>query len=328
MPVFRQLLRGGAPLRLDHLTVGFPAAGRTDGPSTAFLGVPIDVRGQAMGVLYFADPTPGGAFDDDDQRLAIVLAGAAAVALDGIAAQADAGRRQAWLAASARTTRELLGEGTADPLRLVAEVVRDLADAEFVAIMLRENGRNFRTEVTIGGDGRVYLDESVNPHAVPAGAAILAGRAARYPSFEETVSPGLPNPFGIGPVMLAPMSGADSVNGVLCVGRQIGRPEFSEPELTMATTFAGHVTLALELADAQAAAARARLLEERGRITHALQDTVIERLLAVGFGLEGLARSVKARADQDRLTTYVNDLDETISQLRAAILHVGGDENQ
>jgi len=313
IPPFRRVLNAGGPVREPQ--------------PEPFLGVPITIRGQTVGVLYFTDPAQG-AYAEDDERLAAALAGAATIALDGTVALADARHSTQWLTASARITRELLGERTSEPFELVARLVKGLADAEFVAIMLREGERRFRTAVTFGGNGRVYLDERVNPYAVPAGEAILQGRSARYPTFEETVSPDLPNPFGIGPVMLAPMAGSSSIHGVLCVGRAVGRPEFTEAELHLATAFAGQVALALEIAEAQSAAERAQLLEERARITRALNDTVIERLLGVGLGLANLANAVETTTDRDRLTTYVRDLDDTISQIRAAIWDVGHTEYQ
>ena len=313
MPLFRRVLDAGGPVRL-------PQPG-------AFLGVPIAIRGQAVGVLCLTDPAHG-AYARDDERLMAALAGAATIALDATMASSDARHSTQWLTASARITRELLGEPASEPLDLVARLVQGLADAEFVAIMLREGERRFRTAVTIGGDGRVYLDERVNPHAVPAGEAILQGRPARYPTFEETVSPDLPNPFGIGPVMLAPMAGGSSIHGVLCVGRAVGRPEFTEAELNLATGFAGQVALALELAETHAAAARAQLLEERARITHAINDAVIERLLGVGLGLANLANAAETATDRERLSTYVRDLDDTISQIRTAIWDVRHTANQ
>jgi PAS domain S-box-containing protein len=68
----------------------------------------------------------------------------------------------------------------------------------------------------------------------------------------------------------------------------------------------------------RAAEESVQLLEERERIARDLHDHVIQRLFAAGMALEGSV----ARADPDvatRITRVVDDLDDTIRQLRSVI---------
>jgi signal transduction histidine kinase len=92
----------------------------------------------------------------------------------------------------------------------------------------------------------------------------------------------------------------------------------------MATTFANHAAVALELADARENQQRMVLLEDRDRIARDLHDHVIQRLFAAGLSVE----SVAARHDSDetslRLRRVVAELDETIRQIRTSIFQLRG----
>jgi signal transduction histidine kinase len=72
------------PLRLADLrthpdSYGFPPG---HPPMTSFLGVPIHVGGQVFGNLYLTDKQGAAEFNEDDEALAVALAGAAALAID------------------------------------------------------------------------------------------------------------------------------------------------------------------------------------------------------------------------------------------------------
>jgi signal transduction histidine kinase len=72
------------PLRLRELgthrdSYGFPP-GHPE--MNSFLGVPIRIRGQVFGNLYLTEKQGSPEFSDDDEALAVALAGAAAIAID------------------------------------------------------------------------------------------------------------------------------------------------------------------------------------------------------------------------------------------------------
>src|SRR5213080_2734426 len=78
------LIREAKPLRLHDLgedprSVGFPPA---HPPMRSFLGVPILLRGVAYGNLYLTEKQGGEDFTDEDEDLAMLLAGQAAVAIE------------------------------------------------------------------------------------------------------------------------------------------------------------------------------------------------------------------------------------------------------
>ena len=78
------ILESDQPIRLEDLTkdpraVGFPA---NHPAMIRFLGVPIISRGERLGNLYLTDPIDGEPFSEDDERLIVLLANHAGVAIE------------------------------------------------------------------------------------------------------------------------------------------------------------------------------------------------------------------------------------------------------
>jgi len=61
------------------------------------------------------------------------------------------------------------------------------------------------------------------------------------------------------------------------------------------------------------------VFEDRDRIARDLHDHVIQRLFAVGLGLQGISRQVTRVDLADRVNGYVRDLDTTIQEIRRTI---------
>ena len=79
------------------------------------------------------------------------------------------------------------------------------------------------------------------------------------------------------------------------------------------------MTLAFQLNDARADAESLRALEDRHRIAQELHDSVMQRLFAIGVGLEVLALGSLPADAAERLRTHVTDLDETINEIRERV---------
>ena len=97
----------------------------------------------------------------------------------------------------------------------------------------------------------------------------------------------------VGPLMVLPLVGSRRVRGALVVGRLEGRPQFTPADLDMATTFANHAAVALELADARTAQEQVTLLEDRDRIARDLHDHVMQRLFGAGMTVESIAAGLE-----------------------------------
>jgi signal transduction histidine kinase len=78
------LILNPKPIRLEDLATHRDSAGFPPGHPAmrSFLGVPIEVRGQVFGNLYLTEKHGAGGFSPDDEALAVVLARAAAVAIE------------------------------------------------------------------------------------------------------------------------------------------------------------------------------------------------------------------------------------------------------
>jgi signal transduction histidine kinase len=297
-------------------------------PST-LLAVPIITDQIVLGALAVADPVPR-TFTSRQVATLRDFALVAATALHKTWADDNDARTRVWLDASARVTRELLGAEGGDPLEAVIATVREIAAADFAGILMLNSDGRLHTVVTVGGDGAVYAGASFSAEAAPLSAAMRLGVATRYRSFEEVVLPGFPNTYRIGPVMLVPLAArvdsATATSGIVCIGRAVGRPEFTAAELGLASVFASHIAMALELAAVHAEAERARLSDERGRIARELHDLVIQRLFVVGMGLQSVAGAVSDPKVAERLRGHVRDLDDTLDTVRSTVAELRFDE--
>jgi signal transduction histidine kinase len=130
--------------------------------------------------------------------------------------------------------------------------------------------------------------------------------------------------LAVGPVMVVPLVGAQRMRGALVIGRRRGRPSFDATDVDMATTFANHAALALELADARVDQERMLLLEDRDRIARDLHDHVIQQLFAAGLTTQSVASGLADRAAAERLNRVVSGIDDTIGQIRTTIFELRG----
>jgi two-component system, NarL family, sensor histidine kinase DevS len=128
----------------------------------------------------------------------------------------------------------------------------------------------------------------------------------------------------IGAVMGLPLAGTSQPRGTLLVARLTGRRRFSAADLEMATAFANHAAVALELTDARADQQRVALLEDRDRIARDLHDHVIQRLFAAGLTVQSLEATTASAESRVRLEQVVTDLDDTIRQIRTSIFALRG----
>src|ERR687890_926687 len=150
------LITDPQPVRMPDITrhrrsFGFPPH---HPPMHSFLGVPVRTRDQVFGNLYLAEKQGADEFSDDDEEIVVALAAAAGVAIDNARLFALARRRERWLAAAAEITSVLLGTvRRAEALRLIARRAREVADADLVLVMLRDEDRHrYTIEVAEGDD--------------------------------------------------------------------------------------------------------------------------------------------------------------------------------
>ena len=236
-------------------------------------------------------------------------------------------QRQRWLEASGRITRELLAGENNEPLRLIADLSRELADADIVVTTTVPSASGEGRSLLVAADDAdggnlAALAESLCANL--AGRVIQTGRPLLLDDAGSAEVSGAPPTLvaDVGPVMVLPLIGTNSVRGALSLCRARGRPRFTDVELETATSFANQAAMALELADARADQERVLVLEDRHRIARDLHDHVIQRLFATGLRLETLASSLEPGELAERITERVQDLDNTISEIRTRIFQL------
>ncbi|WP_153504768.1 sensor histidine kinase [Cumulibacter manganitolerans] len=307
----------------DPRSVGFPPG---HPPMRSFLGVPVRVRDEVFGNLYLTEAA-SGEFSAEDEELVTALAATAGMAIENARLYAQAQRRQRWLQAATQITRQLLSEEGEEPLAVIARETRHMADADLVTVVLPTGeGNRLMVEVASGTQaetlaGHTYpVENTFAGEAFETGRPVLVRDAADHPQRHLHLSKVLP----AGPVMILPLVGTQRMRGALAVGRRRGRPPFEEADLEMATAFANHAAIALELADARDHQKRLLLLEDRDRIARDLHDHVIQQLFSAGLTVQSVLAGRHDGMHRDRLASVVSSIDDTIRQIRTTIFQLRG----
>src|SRR5664279_5262597 len=276
------------PLRLVDISGhpashGFPA---NHPVMQTFLGVPIRVRDEVFGHLYLTEKRGGGAFTAEDAGIVLALAAAAGV------------------------------------LCLIAQRARELARADVAVLALTSaDGRSLVFEVVDGKHSDRLRGTVVSTSDSLAGEVYTTGKAGVVE--DVTADPRVRGPLGeaadLGPAMYVPLSSRERTIGVLAVTNRAGGRFFRARDVRLLEAFAGQAALALELAEAQRDSDRLAVFQDRDRIARDLHDLVIQRLFATGMLLEGASRLIVRPEALDRVRRAVDDLDETIREIRSTI---------
>jgi signal transduction histidine kinase len=319
------LIEEPTPIRLPDLSEhptssGFPP---NHPPMTSFLGVPVRVRGAVFGNLYLTEKRGGGQFTERDEDVVIALAAAAGIAIENARLFEDTHRREQWLSAATEVTGLLLaGAETSATRELLVANAAQIAQADLALLLIRRDDDVFEVHAAHGTNHETFLGRDFVA-VEPVSSAVLAnerplrlgpGTRAFSAALDEA-APGVEFP---GPVLLVPLVTGRGLLGVLAVVREQDRP-FADADVRMITAFAGHTALAVEFLRASADRQRLAVLEDRDRIAQDLHDLVIQRLFAVGLGLQGVSSLVRSPQIAGKLAGFVDDLDTTIHAIRQTI---------
>jgi signal transduction histidine kinase len=309
-------------LRLHPASFGFPA---NHPPMGTFLGVPIRVRAEVFGNLYLTEKRGGGQFTEQDEDLMVALAAAAGIAIENARLFEETRRRERWLAASSEVTGRLLrGAQAAETRQLIVDKAAEIVEADAAFLLVRDEDSNELTVRAAHDDAAgAYVGERYNLAEHVASQLFIAGDAWSFGSelpVMQAVSDAAPQIGLIGHGVLVPLGSGGRALGVLCVTRQRDGTPFREADVRMVHTFAAHAALAVEFSRASADRQRLAIYEDRDRIARDLHDLIIQRLFAIGLGLQGVLPTVAEHEGAvAKLSTYVDDLDETIHDVRRAI---------
>ncbi len=284
-----------------------------------FLEVPIRVRDEIFGNLYLTKDK-GSEFDEEDENVVAALATAAGVAIENARLYQEARLRERWLEASAEVSTSLLsGTEPAAVLNLVARRAREICDAASAAVTLARGGE-FVVEAADGEHAeilhglKVAIDESVSGPVFRRGETLILDDAT-----EAAREMNVPARIRVGPAIIVALGTGDAARGVLSVANRTGGPAFSDPVRRLLEAFAAQAAVALELGERRRDAERLVVLEDRDRIAKDLHDTVIQRLFATAMTLMSAIKITQKRDVAVRVQRAVDDLDETIRQIRSTI---------
>ena len=311
------------PIRLPDMTgdpraVGFPA---NHPPMKSFLGVPVQVRGEAFGNLYLTNRR-SGVFTDEDEQLVEALAATAGFAIDNARLLAEAKTRARWMTAAAELSAAILSTPTQTALDLLVNRVREASAGEQITVLVPnpQDGR-FRVAAAAGEAETALRGATVEPSTVFAGRVLDDAAPHSQPKRHEGErDPLLLTRAGMtGPVMAVPLRTRAQFWGVLCIAGDPDDEGFSPADLEGAADLASRASIALELARAGEDAHRALLADDRRRIARDLHDHVIQQLFGAGLGLQALAGRLGPGPDGESLAETIDQLDDAIAQIRTVI---------
>jgi len=287
------------PIRIDDISGHPAAAGFPEGhpPMGSFLGVPVRVRGRVFGNLYLTDKRNGDHFTASDEHTVSALAAAAAVAIENARLFEFTRLRGLWLDGITRIDNAVLTGATTDELlALIASTARSLTSAQVCAIAVQDATE----ELVIA-----FVD-------VEAGVSI--------PGILGTVVQEGELPDWEGAVLALPLRTPDRTLGILHLLWSDPAGMLDEDVRSVAESFAAQAAVNIVLAEARLERERLSIYEDRDRIARDLHDLVIQRLFATGMQLQGATRHADLPEDvRDRIGRAVDDLDETIREIRQTI---------
>lgn len=236
--------------------------------------------------------------------------------------------RQAWIAANRDIATEFLA-GTA-PDRVLAQVVehaRTLTRSEQAILAVVEPGipPEEATELVVAQWSKAVAPvegQHVRLIDTVAGKA-FAERATVHLADARGIDLGAPLESA-GPALILPLQTAGVVLGVLIVVRAPDAEPYSDELGALAAAFTDQAALAMQLAEAQRRARELDVLADRDRIARDLHDHVIQRVFAVGLGLQGMATRVDDPQVQQRLSDEIDRLQEIVHEIRTTIFDLHG----
>jgi len=213
-------------------------------------------------------------------------------------------------------------------LRHIVESATALLDARYGALgVLDVAGKGLSEFVYVG----MSAEQVAGIGRLPEGHGILGLLILEPEPLRLGVLGDHPDSFGfpanhppMGSFLGVPIRVRGQVFGNLYLTDKRGAAEFSEEDEVLAVALAGAAGIAIENSRLAARVRELSLVEDRERIAADLHDTVIQRLFATGLGLQATVRTIDDPVAADRLQQAVDDLDETIRQIRSTIFALQG----
>jgi two-component system, NarL family, sensor histidine kinase DevS len=212
-------------------------------------------------------------------------------------------------------------------LRHVIEEARSMTGARYGAVgVLNEDGTALSKFITVGLTPEE--EERIGPR--PTGKGLLGELIADPHPLRIATLRSHPESSGFPPnhppmtsFLGVPVKVRNEVYGNLYLTDKDGSSEFTSDDQAVVESLALAAGIAIENTRLHEQAAQTAVYADRDRLARDLHDTIIQRLFAVGLTIQSVAGGSIPRAASDRLTTAVDEIDDTIRQLRTTIFELG-----
>lgn len=223
-----------------------------------------------------------------------------------------------------------IGSGLSLPrvLQSIVDNAVRLLDARYGALGVlspRGDGLSEFVYVGIDGEGAERIGHLPEGHGL-LGQLIVDHRPLRLADLSAH-----PSRYGFPPghpqmrsFLGVPILVREEVFGGLYLTEKRGGDHFSEDDELLATGLARAAGIAIDNARLHTRLEEVRLAEDRERIAADLHDTVIQRLFAIGLGLESTVSRIDDDQTAERVERAVADLDDTIRQIRVTVFGLHG----
>lgn len=305
-PLIIPNVRDDTPLARSYCAV----VGESE-PARCWMGVPLIIRGQAVGMLSLTH-RDANYYSTDHERLVRAFAIDAALAIENAELYEESLRRVAEIESLQRLTTALL-----EKLKLhqVLDIVYleacQLTGATGCALFFWDGGPSL--DVAQSG-GALQVNSAKVPLAKSfAGRAVLGGRPvmANDPQDLSGIS-GLP--AGVETMLALPLRVQGSTMGALDVANKPGG--FTQDDVRILSLFADAAALAIENARLNEKVGELAVVEERQRLARALHDSVTQDLYSITL----YAEATRLALSSGRSEVAAENLREMHSTAREAML--------
>ncbi len=226
-------------------------------PARSYLGVPILLGEDAIGVISVQSTDREDAFDEADLELLATIAANVGVAIHNARLYDQAQRRAGEMAAIAEVGRDVSASlDLATVLERIADRAKDLLTSLTSAVYLRQDEETLEVIVARGADS-----EKILGHRTQVGRGIIGDLAARGAA--EVINDAQQDPrrqmiagttqAAVEPMMAAPLKVGDEVIGMMAVWRYGDEQFFTDADLNFLEGLSQQASIAIQ---------NARLFEE------------------------------------------------------------------
>ncbi|AIG73108.1 two-component system sensor kinase [Amycolatopsis japonica] len=231
---------------------------------------------------------------------------------------------RALSAATEITGTALSGDDPGDVLETVVARAVELAEADLGLVMVRADDGQVVAEAAHGATtqglrGLAFSADSAAGQVARGGEPVVSEDFTVDPRTAPFVPPELQ---GFGPFAASAFGAGGRVLGALTVYRRHGGEPFSASTVEVLTAFAAQAGVVLALAEGANARHRVTLYQERERIARELHDVIVQRLYGAGMQLDRVRKNMRkrfAQADGARLSEAIDQLDQTIEEIRGTV---------